>query len=133
MSELSIQSRIDIPIRVRYVECDPMGVAHHSIYPIWLEIARTELLRTRGISYAQMEAQGVFVVVVKLALNYRRPARYDDELRVIAGVTRTTPAKIEHGYEIRRGEELLCTAWTVLACLDRQGRPQRVPEVFHCR
>jgi acyl-CoA thioester hydrolase len=119
---------ITIPIHVRYVECDPMGVVHHSVYPVWLEIARTELLRASGISYAELERTGVFIVVVKLSLSYRRPARYDDQLQVTA---RLSAAKIEHEYEVKRGDELLCTASTVLACIDRDGRPQRVPDFIH--
>ena len=52
------QRRIEVPVRVRYVECDPMNVAHHSVYPVWLEIARTDLLRRRGNAYRDLEVAG---------------------------------------------------------------------------
>ncbi|MBI1367959.1 MAG: YbgC/FadM family acyl-CoA thioesterase [Planctomycetes bacterium] len=123
--------RITLQQRVRYVECDPMGFVHHSIYPIWFEMARTELLRQSGISYAQLEATGTLIVVVKLEVKYRKPAKYDDVLDITAICTRAAGARIEHSYEIRRGDELLVVGSTVLACIDRAGKVQPVPEHLH--
>lgn len=105
-----------------------MGVVHHTVYPIWFEMARTELLRLSGVSYAQLEAAGTLIVVVKLEVKYRRPAKYDDELTVTATCTRAAGARIEHDYQIRRGDELLATGCTVLACVDRDGKVIAVPE-----
>ncbi len=119
---------ISVPVRVRYPECDPMNVAHHSVYPVWLEIARTELLRAQGDAYRDLEAEGVFFVVAKLSLRYRRPAIYDDELTIIATALPTVGVKLEHHYEVRRGGELLATAETTLACVDRAGKLRPVPE-----
>ena len=105
-----------------------MGVAHHSVYPVWFELARTELLRAGGIAYADLERAGTFIVVVKLEAHYKKPARYDDLLDVTATVTKMGGVRIEHAYEVRRGKELLCTGATTLACLDREGRLTGVPE-----
>ena len=116
-------------IRVRYAECDPMGVAHHSAYPVWLEIGRTELLRESGLTYRDLESQGIFLAVVDLHIRYRRAARYDDELTLHTALTNITRVKIEHSYELKRNHELLATASTTLACLDRQGRPQPLPDL----
>jgi acyl-CoA thioester hydrolase len=121
---------ITIEQRVRYVECDPMGVVHHSVYPIWLEIARTELLRRTGISYAQLEAAGTFIVVVDLHLKFKKPARYDDLLRITATLKTLGPVRLEHLYEIHRDDELLATATTTLACVNRQGQLVPVPDAL---
>ena len=135
----------EYPIRVRYCECDPMNVAHHAAYIPWLEHARTELLRTSGVSYAQLEAGGVFLAVVKLQAAYRRPAKYDDLLAVTARVVGASRVKIRHEYEVRllarpgladadlaalrnTGEDLLATAETTLACIDSDGRPRALPD-----
>jgi acyl-CoA thioester hydrolase len=115
-------------IRVRYPECDPMGVAHHAAYPIWFEIGRTEMLRATGGSYRDLEAAGVFLAVVKLEVRYRRPARYDDELRLETDLTLAGPVKIEHSYRLFRGDELLAEGATTLACLDRDGRARVLPD-----
>lgn len=115
-------------IRVRYPECDPMGVAHHAAYPIWLEIGRTEMLRASGGNYRDLEAAGVFLAVVRLEVRYRRPARYDDELRLETDLVVAGPVKIEHAYRLFRGGELLAEGATTLACLDRDGRARALPE-----
>ena len=114
-------------IRVRYAECDPMGVAHHTAYPVWFEIGRTELLRTSGDTYARLEQDGVLLVVVKLEVNYKRPARYDDLLQLETTLESCGHVKITHTYELRRDAEVLATAKTVLACVDRDGTPREVP------
>lgn len=107
-----------------------MGYVHHSAYAVWFEMARTELLRRRGVRYRDLESEGVFIVVARLNASFRKPARYDDELIVTATLTAAGGAKIEHDYQVRRGAELLCTASTVLACVDREGRPMRVPAML---
>jgi len=118
----------EIEIRVRYQETDPMGFLHHANHFTYFEIGRTELLRAAGGNYRRMEEEGLLVVVVKAECRYRRPARYDDLLRVQTTVTRLTPAKIEHQYKLLRGEELLAVGHVTLAVVDRQGNVRRVPE-----
>lgn len=116
-----------INVRVRYVECDPMGVAHHTVYPVWFEIGRTELLRAAGGNYADMERDGVLLAVVKLEVTYKQPARYDDVLTLETVVSSCGHVKIEHAYVLRRGDDVLATGRTVLACLGRDGRPRELP------
>ena len=117
-----------IEIRVRYCECDPMGVVHHTVYPVWFEMGRTELLRATGRNYRDMEEAGIFLAVVRMQVAYRRPARYDDLLRLETTLASAGHVKIEHTYELYRGEELLCTGATTLACLDRAGQARALPE-----
>ena len=116
-----------IRVRVRYRECDPMNVAHHSVYAVWLEMARTELLRERDVAYADMEKAGVFFVVARLSLRFRRPALYDDELDITVVAEPSAGVKLDHRYEVRRGGELLATAQTTLACVDHDGKLRPVP------
>lgn len=115
-------------LRVRYNECDPMGLLHHANYFAYFEIARTELLRAAGGSYRKMEESGVFAVVVRAECRYHRPAQYDDLLDVRVRVVRATNAKIEHEYRVVRADQLLATAKITLALVDRDGKAQRVPE-----
>lgn len=125
-----VAAATDIEVRVRYTECDPMGVAHHTAYPVWFEIGRTELLRSgSNLRYRDLEAQGIFFAVAKLSVRYRRPARYDDLLRLRTVVTGSSRARLEHAYELYRDGELLTTAATTLVCLDRDGRPRAIPDL----
>ncbi|GJQ31101.1 MAG: thioesterase [Phycisphaerae bacterium] len=121
-------------LRVRYSECDPMNVAHHGAYPAWLELGRTELLRAGGVSYAQLEHAGVFLVVTRLEVRYRRPVLYDDVIEVRTRVKAAGRVKIDHEYEVvvvERGgsvrEEVCAVASTTIACVDRDGRVRELP------
>ena len=118
----------EIQIRVRYAETDRMGLLHHANYLIYFEQARTELLRQMGRSYKDLEDQGYFLVLVKVEVRYRQPARYDDLLTLRTTVTRATPVRIEHRYEVLRDGQLLAEGSSTLACVDREGRLQALPE-----
>ena len=115
-------------IRVRYAETDRMGLLHHANYLVYFEQARTELLRTRGVAYKDLEDQGYFLVIVKAEVKYKSPAHYDDVLTIRTTVTRTTPIRLEHRYEVFRGGALICEGASTLACVDRSGKLQALPD-----
>ena len=115
-------------IRVRYPEVDAMGDLHHSRYFQYFEMGRVELLRSLGHNYADLERGGVLFVVVKVECKYRAPARYDEELALTTRVVRQTHVRIDHAYELRRGETLLAEAATTIACVGRDGQVRPIPE-----
>lgn len=130
-----------VEVLVRYCECDPMGVAHHASFVPWLEMGRTELLRASGVSYAQLEAAGVFLVVTKLELRFRRPARYDDVLAVRTRFVGGSRVKLRHEYEVSLVEAgdgeagrladaggVLVVGSSELACVGRDGKVRSLPE-----
>lgn len=94
-------------ITVRYAETDAMGVVHHATYPIWFEIARTDYIKKIGVSYSQMEKNGVMLPVTAITVKYHSPAHYDDKLLITATITRLTPARVEFAYKLTRDGELL--------------------------
>src|SRR2546423_9254810 len=115
-------------IRVRYAETDRMGLLHHANYLVYFEQARTELLREVGGNYKDLEDRGFFLVITKIEVKYKSPAHYDDLLTVRTTVTRTTPVRLEHRYEVfRDGGALVCEGATTLACVDRAGKIQAMP------
>ncbi|MSQ90631.1 MAG: acyl-CoA thioesterase [Phycisphaerales bacterium] len=116
-----------LEIRVRYSECDPMGVAHHAVYPVWLEMGRTELLRETGTSYASLEEAGILLVVTRLNIRYRKPARYDEVLTLETTLTDLGHVKIEHAYQLLCGGDEIAVAETTLACVDRGGSVRELP------
>ena len=79
-----------------------MGYLHHSKYFEYFEMGRTELLRLAGIRYRDLEARGVLFPVAKLECRFRRPACYDDVIRVVTRITRQTRARIDHEYKLYR-------------------------------
>src|SRR5438876_6139649 len=109
----------EISIRVRYAETDRMGLLHHANYLVYFEQGRTELLRAQGLSYRDMEDQGYLLVLTRVQVRYRSPARYDDLLTLRTIVACTTLVKIEHRYELLRDGLLLTEGETTLGCVDR--------------
>ena len=114
-------------IRVRYSETDAMGFLHHANYFSYFEVGRTELFRAQGGDYRAMEEGGLYLVVAKLDCRYRQPARYDDLLTLRTTIRAATAAKLDHEYQIFRDGQLLCTAHSTLACVDRNGQLRRMP------
>src|SRR5258708_7704862 len=92
----------EITIRVRYAETDRMGLLHHANYLVYFEQGRTELLRSMGLTYKDLEDQGYLLVVTAVEVRYRGPAYYDDVLTLRTMVSRTRMARIDHRYEVRR-------------------------------
>lgn len=124
----------DSVVRVRYCETDAMGFLHHANYFNFFEIGRTELFRAQGGDYRAMEERGFFLVVVSITCDYKQPSRYDDVLTIRTRLSRMTPAKLEHEYQVLRDGQVVARGRSVLACVDRQGRVQRItPELLYSR
>ncbi len=117
-----------LQLRVRYTEVDAMGYLHHSRFLQYFEMGRIELLRSQGVRYADLERQGIFFVVVRAEVAFKRPARYDEEIDLTTTQLRQTHVKIEHEYAVRREGTLLATGKTTIACVGRDGRPMAIPD-----
>jgi acyl-CoA thioester hydrolase len=117
-------------VRVRYAETDRMGLLHHANYFVYFELARTEMLRSKGVSYREVEDSGHFLVIIDLGCKFKRPAYYDDLLTIRTTVARVTHVKIVHEYQVFRDGELLAQGHSTLACVDREGKPQALPAIL---
>jgi len=120
-------NEFEIEIRVRYQETDGQGRVHNANYLTWFELARVEMLRAAGHSYRELEESGVFLVVAEAAMRYYLPAFFDDQLRLRTTTVRAKGARIEHHYQVFRGDELLADGQTTVACIDKTGRVKRLP------
>lgn len=118
--------------RVDYSETDQMGVVYHARYLVWLDVARTELLRLTGISYRELEEQGLFLVVAEISMRYRQPARYDDPIRVRTWIRERASRRVTFGYAVEHDETglLLATATTALMVLDHSFDFARLPSAL---
>lgn len=121
-----------IEFRVRYAETDQMGVVYHANYLIWCEVGRTELIRERFASYAEVERAGVALAVSEASLRFHAAARYDDRIRVDTRVSEVRSRAVSFEYVISRladnGDPVrLVTARTSLIALDRESRPRKLP------
>jgi acyl-CoA thioester hydrolase len=120
-------ARSIVRVRVRFGETDLMGIAHHASYVPYMEVARVEWLRRRGVTYKAWASQGVHLPVVELSIAYRAPARFDDELDVETSLSEVRAASIRFDYRIVRvADATLCVdGWTRLARVDDRGAPRR--------
>ncbi len=108
-------------IRVRYAETDAMGVVHHANYYVYFERAREDLIESFGISYFDMENDGVMTPVVETQCKYISPARYGDTITVKTSMDKLTPVKFEISYEVYRKSDntLLAKGKTLMAFTDK--------------
>ena len=117
-------------VRVRYAETDQMGVVYYANYFVWFEVGRTELLRSLGGTYRELEAEGIFLPVIEASCTYSQASRYDDELDIRTTGKLLSPVRMEFQYEVVRLADQVTTATgrTVHAALNPRGRPCRLPE-----
>jgi acyl-CoA thioester hydrolase len=122
-------------IRVIYGDTDQMGVVYYANYFRYFEAGRNEFLRARGIRYAQVEQDGLSLPVIEARCLYRKSARYDDLLVVETTLAEIHRASLRFEYRLRRdGEEgSIATGFTVHVCLDRAGKPARIPKDLAAR
>lgn len=110
-------------IRVRYGETDQMGVVYYGNYAQYFEQGRTEWLRELGFSYRWMEEHHVQLPVIKLIVDYKLPARYDDEITVTTTLKKIPTFKIEFDYEIHNeAGELLVSGYTALVFVNSKTK-----------
>jgi acyl-CoA thioester hydrolase len=124
-----VTETVSSEIRVRYAETDKMGVAHHASYLAWFEVGRVELLRALGVSYRDLEEGGVYFPVLEVGCRFRKPAYFDDRLRVSAGAERPGRARLRFRYQVTRIPDgtVVAEGWTVHAATDARGTPGRLP------
>jgi len=117
-------------VRARFAETDQMGVVHHSVYPVWFEAGRVEWMRGRGLSYREMEDQGLSLAVSRLEVVYRSAARFDDEIAIVSTLVDARSRRVAFDYRLHRlpGGELVATGRTEHVPTDRTGRAVRMPD-----
>ncbi|HEY3121428.1 MAG TPA: thioesterase family protein [Vicinamibacteria bacterium] len=116
-------------VRVRYAETDQMGIAHHAEYFAWFEVGRTDLLRGRGLTYRELEQDGVRLPVIETHAQFRRPAYYDDLLEIRTRLVAISGARVSFEYEVLRSgsPDVLAVGSTSHAAVGQDGRPRRLP------
>ena len=122
-------------IIVRYAETDQMGIAHHSNYAVWFEAGRTDFIKSFGISYTQMEKEGIMLPLVSLSCNFKTPANYEDELIIETSIKSVTPAKINFFYSVIRDGKVIANGQTVHGFVSTEtfkpiSLKKKMPELF---
>ncbi len=115
-------------VRVIYGDTDQMGIVYYANYLRYFEAGRNELIRAKGLRYRDFEAQfRLMLPVVEAHVSYRAPARYDDLIVVETSLREVRRASARFEYRIVRDGDVVATGHTVHACVDLEGRVQRMP------
>lgn len=120
-----------IKVNVRYAETDQMGFVYYGNYAQYLELGRVALMKKAGISYRDLEEQGIGLPVKSLHIDYKKAARYDDEITILTQVKSMPSNRIRFDYSIFLENELLIEAETTLFFMSlSSGKPMRPPKFF---
>jgi len=124
-------------ISARYLVCfgdtDQMGVVYYANYLRMFEFSRVIFMRGCGLPYREVEAAGFSLPVAEAHVNYLVPAHFEDELSIDAALVKLGRVSAEFHYRVRRGDQIIATGMTRHACVDRSGRPVRIPESMRQR
>jgi acyl-CoA thioester hydrolase len=119
-----------LKIKIYYEDTDAGGVVYYANYLRYLERARTEFLLEKGINVAEYHNKGYLFAVVHVDINYKRPAKLGEIIEVTTEVVEMTNATITLKHEILRVDTLLIEANVKVACITKDGKPQRLPDSF---
>ena len=117
-------------IRVRNAETDKMAIVYYANYFVWFEVARCDLLRSLGYTYAKLEEDGLMLPVISAQCDYLSSAHYDETLDVLTHCEILSPVRIEFSYDISRSADggQLATGKTMHAAVDLDGHLHRLPD-----
>ena len=110
-------------VTVRYQETDQMGVAHHSVYPIWFEVGRTGFIREHGVPYSKLEEDGLYLPLVWLSCDYKTFARYEDELTIKTRISEVTKTRLNFRYDILKDGAAIAYGTTAHIYANRSLKP----------
>lgn len=120
-----------IEIRIRYGETDQMGFCYYGNYAQFLEVARVETLREQGISYKELEENGILLPVRNYSIKYIAPAKYDDIIQINTEISDIKNSQIIFKYSIYLEQKLIATAVTELVFVSKENyKPMKVPADF---
>jgi acyl-CoA thioester hydrolase len=122
--------RFEQSFRVTYYETDGQRRVHHANYARYFERGRVEMLREAGIRYKDLEDDGILLVVTEMNVRYLAAAEFDDLLTLTATVSDIGKVRIRHHYRIERDGQGIVDADSVIACVDKAGKPTRLPQCF---
>ncbi|MFH1621871.1 MAG: thioesterase family protein [Candidatus Omnitrophota bacterium] len=122
---------LSVEIRVRYADTDQMGVVYYANYFVWLEIARTEFLRSHGLDYRSIEREKQLALpAIEAYCQYKAPARYDEIIVIKTKVSQVKNSSLRFDYELYNKENnlLLAEAYTRHVFIDKERKPVRIPK-----
>ena len=121
-------------ITVRYAETDQMGIVHHSVYPVWFEAGRTDLIKLAGVTYSKVEQRGLLLPLISLSCTYKGYAAYEDEVVVITSLKEQTYTRMVFEYEVRKKDIVITSGTTNHVWTNKALKPvnikKKAPDLY---
>jgi len=125
--------KTELEIKVRYQETDKMGIVHHSVYPIWFELGRTEFLEFFGMTYKKFEKLGYYLPLIELNCKYKFPAKFGDIVRLESSISKLNKMFVDFEYKLYLKNKLLCIGKTKHVCTNTDFKPVKFnQEIYKC-
>ncbi len=118
-----------LDMQVRDYECDMQGIVNNAVYQHYLEHARHEFLKNNGLSFPELTAAGIIIVVVRAELDYRQPLRAGDKFRVSVTASRPSPVRLQFQQDIIRDDVAILHACITATTVNERNRPY-FPEIL---
>ena len=123
--------KCEVTITARYAETDQMGIIHHSVYPVWFEVGRTEFIKMAGITYTQLEKDGVMLPLSELTCRYLRPVHYEERVQLEVTIDKVSFAKIVFRYRVLLDGSLMAEGTTTHGFVSSQTfRPVNIKKLM---
>ncbi len=118
---------MQIKHRVYYNETDQMGRVYHANFLFWMEKARTEWLRVRGMSYKELEDLGIMLPVLDLSIKYINPVSYDEEVIIDVSIEEFTKLKVKFLYKFfNKNNVIFAESKSTNVFTDKMGKLKRL-------
>ncbi len=114
--------------KIYYHDTDCGGVVYYANYLKFLEEARTEFFSDKGLSIKELADQGTMFIVARQEIDYKLPAFYGDILDVAAAISNISAARIDFEHEIKKDNQIVAKAKTIMVCVDKTLKPKSIPE-----
>ena len=118
-------------IKIYYEDTDSGGVVYYANYLKYLERARSEAIYSLGLSNSKLQKDyGVLIIVKSCNINYKKPAKFEDNLEIFSSVISKTRTSFFMSQIIKRNEEIISEAEVQLVTVNDEGKPIKIPEVL---
>ena len=117
--------------RIYYEDTDSGGVVYYANYLKYLERARSEAIYSLGLTNTKLQKDyGTLIIVKSCNIEYKKPARFEDELEIISSVSTKTKTSFTMKQIIKKDEETISEADVQLVTVNKEGKPVKIPEIL---
>ena len=118
--------------KIYYEDTDSGGVVYYANYLKYLERARSEAIYSLGLTNIKLQKDyGALIIVKSCNIEYKKPAKFEDELEIISSILSKTRSSFTMLQIIKKNEEIISEATVQLVTVNKEGKPIKIPEILN--